>query len=267
MSRSLKPALMLMILMLTCRAGELIAYPDGVTGKAKSPQGCNCHSTTPNSAGVVTVTLTGPTALKPSASAHYTLSVTGGPSGSTGGLDLTCATGSFTAGTGTRVSGQDVTHVDGTRRSWEFDWTAPVAEGIASFYAVGLASNGSGSSGDSWNWYGGAVNTAFPVQVSSTVGVGDVALALRLAPVSPNPMRAAALLAFSTTREGMVRLAVFDAQGRRAANLVAGTLPAGRHLVSWDGRGEGGRVLPGGIYFARLEAEGARLMQRVTKLD
>ncbi len=267
MMRPVKALPIALALVMACWATDLIAHSSGVTGKAQSATGCSCHGTSPNGSGAVTVTLTGPAVLKPSAIGHYTLSVSGGPSGTTGGLDVTCANGAFTAVTGTRVSGLDVTHTDNSHRSWAFDWTAPATEGTSNFYAIAMATDGSSNSGDSWNWNGGAVNTAFPVAVSGNVGVGDATAAFDFAPVSPNPLRDSARLAFTTTREGAVRLEVFDAQGRRAATLVAATLPAGRHFVSWDGRGEDGRRLAAGLYLARLQAEGRSLQRRVIVID
>jgi hypothetical protein len=246
---------------------QLHARNDGVTGKAQSSQGCSCHSTSPNGNGAVVVTLSGPQAVKPLFAAHYTLSVAGGPSGTTGGFDLTCASGTFGTGLGSRVSGQDVTHVDATRRQWTFDWTAPAAEGTYNFYAVGLTSDGSGTSGDSWNWNGGAVNTAFAVSVSANVGVDDTPAPLEFAPPAPSPFTGSTCLAFATPRTGDVRLEILDLQGRRAATLVAGTLPAGRHQVLWSGRGDDGRTLAGGVYFACLQTGGSRLVRRMLKLD
>jgi hypothetical protein len=59
-----------------------------------------------------------------------------------------------------------MTHSNDTARSWTFTWTAPATAGAASFYAVGLAADGDGTpNGDSWNWYGDAVNTAFAITV------------------------------------------------------------------------------------------------------
>jgi flagellar hook assembly protein FlgD len=48
--------------------------------------------------------------------------------------------------------------------------------------------------------------------------------------------------------------------------LVAESLPAGTHRVSWDGRDDAGRLLPSGVYFYRLETSGLRLTRRLTFL-
>jgi hypothetical protein len=41
---------------------------------------------------------------------------------------------------------------------------------------------------------------------------------------------------------------VFDVTGRRVATLFHGTLEAGTHVATWDGRGAGGRLAPTGVY-------------------
>ncbi len=40
-------------------------------------------------------------------------------------------------------------------------------------------------------------------------------------------------------------------------------MPAGPSLVSWDGKLEGGRLAPSGIYFIQLRTEDGALRKRV----
>ena len=77
--------------------------------------------------------------------------------------------------------------------------------------------------------------------------------------VAPNPVRDAATVAYRLPRAEAVRLALYDAQGRRLAVLAEGTRPAGRHTARLDA----GR-LPAGSYLVRLEAGGQAVTQRVT---
>jgi hypothetical protein len=51
---------------------------------------------------------------------------------------------------------------------------------------------------------------------------------------------------------GRVTLDLFDAQGRRVAELEHGVRPAGAFTVDWDGRDEGGEVVRSGVFFLRL---------------
>jgi hypothetical protein len=159
-------------------AAYLLADGSGRTGVSASASGCSCHGSTANAAGAVTVAITGPQGVLAGSTNTYTISVTGGPSGTTGGFDLNTNGGTLVAGTGSRVSGNDLTHSNNSRRSWNFTWTAPATAGTFRFAAVGMASNGSGSGGDSWNWFGGAAASPFAITV------GSAADAIRPAPVT-----------------------------------------------------------------------------------
>jgi flagellar hook assembly protein FlgD len=60
---------------------------------------------------------------------------------------------------------------------------------------------------------------------------------------------------------------VYDLQGRLVKRLVNEWLPAGRHLVTWDGTDGDGRRTGAGLYFARIDANGLRAGQRLVKLN
>jgi hypothetical protein len=156
---------------LVCWTAHLMASTGGRTGGSTSTTGCSCHSSSPNTGGAVTVSITGPQTVQTGSTSAFTISVTGGPSGTTGGFNLSADGGTFTAGAGNKVSSGQLTHSDGTRRSWSFQWTAPASSGTYHFYAVGQPTNGSGTGGDSWNWYGGAAGTAFTITVDAVTPV------------------------------------------------------------------------------------------------
>jgi hypothetical protein len=90
--------------------------------------------------------------------------------------------------------------------------------------------------------------------------------AITFAPPSPNPAGEAVTLRFSLPRAAEVRLAIFDLGGRRVRELMSGMEPAGRHEIAWDLRDEGGRAMPAGVCFARLEVDGRVLTERVATL-
>ena len=81
-----------------------------------------------------------------------------------------------------------------------------------------------------------------------------VPLAFRLGPPVPNPIRSQARLTFDLPSPEQAWLRVFDLSGRLVRRTDLGHLPAGRHDLVWDARGDGGKALPGGVYFMRLEA-------------
>ena len=102
---------------------------------------------------------------------------------------------------------------------------------------------------------------------SGALGVGDAApTALSFAAPSPNPARGATTLDYTLSRAGHVRLAVYDAAGRRVQLLRAGELTAGAHRESFVLRDEAGRDLASGLYLVRLEAEGRVLTRRLAAI-
>ncbi|MGQ0720886.1 MAG: FlgD immunoglobulin-like domain containing protein, partial [Candidatus Eiseniibacteriota bacterium] len=96
--------------------------------------------------------------------------------------------------------------------------------------------------------------------VSSATGVvvaaGQDQQELTLAAPSPNPFRESTELSFRIPASGRVTLQVYDVLGRRVATLLSGErLAPGRHGVSWSGKGDGGRQVAPGAYFAKLWTE------------
>ncbi len=53
-------------------------------------------------------------------------------------------------------------------------------------------------------------------------------------------------------------LKIYDAAGRLVRSLLSGSIDAGRHLVTWDGRDEEGAPVASGVYYSLFEANTAR---------
>ena len=126
-----------------------LANSSGKTGQ--STAGCgSCHG---SSSTDTTVTFSSPV-TEVDAGDTITVTFTVENSGqSSYGMNVSATSGTFTAGTGTQVSGGEVTH-DGAQSSDEFtfDWTAPSTAGTATFSGAGNAVNDNGgNSGDEWN--------------------------------------------------------------------------------------------------------------------
>lgn len=70
----------------------------------------------------------------------------------------------------------------------------------------------------------------------------------------PNPLNAATIIPFSVPARpvGALRLDILNLAGQIVGTLVHGTVRAGRHQVTWDGRSREGTVLASGVYLCRL---------------
>jgi hypothetical protein len=83
--------------------------------------------------------------------------------------------------------------------------------------------------------------------------------------VTPNPgtVRDYAF-SFSVPASGTTRLEVYNVAGRKVATLASGSLEAGRHQITWNGRTSQGGFLSRGVYFGRLTTtEGAKTVKFV----
>jgi len=73
----------------------------------------------------------------------------------------------------------------------------------------------------------------------------------------PNPMNPTTRIQFTNgVSNGRVKVEIFDVTGRLVRSLVDSKLPAGVHEVVWDGAGDGGSIVPSGMYFYRMTADG-----------
>ncbi|MEB3326399.1 MAG: T9SS type A sorting domain-containing protein, partial [Synechococcus sp.] len=77
----------------------------------------------------------------------------------------------------------------------------------------------------------------------------------------PNPFNPSTQISYSLDAGRQTRIAVYDLLGREVAVLVNGTMPAGRHRVTFDAS-----ALASGVYLVRLEAGGEVFTKRMTLL-
>jgi flagellar hook assembly protein FlgD len=76
--------------------------------------------------------------------------------------------------------------------------------------------------------------------------------------------RPAVLIRFGQASRGPVTLRIYDVTGRRVRILDDGLLPPGQFTRTWDGRDDGGRPLPAGVYFARLRTSESVKSEKIT---
>ena len=73
----------------------------------------------------------------------------------------------------------------------------------------------------------------------------------------PNPFNPSTTIPFDLPEPCLVHLRVFDVTGREVMTLIDGPAAAGSHAVRWDGRTNEGAAAGSGVYFYRLETQGA----------
>jgi hypothetical protein len=103
---------------------------------------------------------------------------------------------------------------------------------------------------------------------TSTTAVGDVPLIASstpamLMPATPNPFSGSTRLEFFLSKPGRASISVFNASGRKVANIADQTYEVGSHRLTWAGRGDDGRDLAAGVYFVELKAGTHRSMRKV----
>ena len=87
-----------------------------------------------------------------------------------------------------------------------------------------------------------------------------------LAQNAPNPFNPSTVIGFELNSDMPVRLTLYSATGQTIRELMSGSLRAGRHAVTWDGRDKAGLPVSSGLYFYRLEAGGQVQARRMLLL-
>ena len=85
-----------------------------------------------------------------------------------------------------------------------------------------------------------------------------------LLPPSPNPATGCVRFRFMPPRSSDLRMAICDIAGRHIRHLPHRSIGSETHTVCWDGRDDGGRFVPSGVYFVHAawggRAEAARFV-------
>lgn len=70
----------------------------------------------------------------------------------------------------------------------------------------------------------------------------------------PNPFNPTTEISFSLPQSAPTNLTIYNVNGQQVATLVDNDLPAGDHVVQWDGRNGSSQAVATGVYFYRLQA-------------
>jgi len=161
---------------------------------------------------------------------------------------------------------------DSTRiqaKVWPEALAEPAAWTVETFDSTPVLQEAAGGFAlDCYNFQGSAhifvddlVITPYPSNVSA--GPAGSAPKPALGTPWPHPVAGAFGISCTLPRGGRATLRLFDATGRRVADVFEGVLPAGSTWLEWNAAGSGPRRLPAGVYFLRLDAGGASAVRRV----
>ena len=115
----------------------------------------------------------------------------------------------------------------------------------------------------------GGLEGAFAVQIPDDTanapesGIEVVRLHLQ---ARPNPFAGGVEFELGLEQSSEVRLEIFDAAGRRVAQLANGPLEAGIHRIDWARTDMSGRRLASGAYYARLDLDGTQISRKIVAL-
>lgn len=112
----------------------------------------------------------------------------------------------------------------------------------------------------------GSTGSGVSEDCSYLSGVPEVMGPALLRQNHPNPFNPLTSISFELPQAMMVRLSVFDTQGRIVDILINGQMPVGPHEVVWNGRDAVGRNSPSGTYLYRLQVQGNTLTRKMTLL-
>lgn len=79
----------------------------------------------------------------------------------------------------------------------------------------------------------------------------------------PNPFTHQTTIGFALPTKQVVKLTIFDLNGRIVRMLINEELPAGNHEFLWDGKLSSGQTAPTGTYLLRLEASKQHLIRKM----
>ncbi|MCS6989314.1 MAG: T9SS type A sorting domain-containing protein [Chloroherpetonaceae bacterium] len=225
-------------------------FSGGITGATQlNGGGCACHGAP---SANVNVSIIGPDTVRVGATATYAVRITGGPL-VRAGTNIATSLGALDVvpGSGLRKVGNELTHSapkapTNNAVTFEFAFVAPATPGTATLYANGNSVNLNGSSGgDQWNF---APNKTVAIVATSSAPKPMRPDGFDLAQNFPNPFNPSTTIQFTLPQDDVIRLAVFDANGREVQTLASGRTSKGTHRVQFDATN-----LASGVYFYRLE--------------
>jgi len=147
--------------------------------------------------------------------------------------------------------------------SWQVAWQeAASGQCQAEDHAAALASAGSVY----YRLWGRLPGEDWQPLRDEPLQVAGLPLRTALLAAHPNPFNPSVTVPFTLAAAGRARLAVYDVAGRQVRSLLDAEATVGPHVLIWDGRDGAGRPVGAGVYFLRLDAQGASESQKLVLL-
>jgi hypothetical protein len=83
---------------------------------------------------------------------------------------------------------------------------------------------------------------------------GQLPYAFELSQNYPNPFNPITNIQFCLSKQGHVRLYIYNILGQKVTTLLNEILPAGYKIVTWDGTDDNNNEVASGVYFYKLRA-------------
>jgi hypothetical protein len=111
------------------------------------------------------------------------------------------------------------------------------------------------------------INTTTDITSVQEPASGSLPVTYTLDQNYPNPFNPSTQIRFSLPVASGVHLTVYNVLGQEISTLMNGVVPAGQHVVVWDGRNNAGAPVSSGVYFYRLQANsGSATFSSVRKM-
>jgi hypothetical protein len=74
----------------------------------------------------------------------------------------------------------------------------------------------------------------------------------------PNPFNPVTTIPFALPSRSRITIKIYNIMGQKVKTLIDGTMDAGRHQVSWDGKDDRGLKVASGLYIYRMRTAGGK---------
>ena len=87
-----------------------------------------------------------------------------------------------------------------------------------------------------------------------------------LGPVTPNPFAASTVISYAVPAASQVSISIYNVNGQLVTTLVDGSVEAGVHQATWDGKDDNDNQVARGVYFCRMNAGEFRATEKIVLL-